>query len=182
MSREVIVPEAPAGRPGEPFDLGSIPMTIRRPLRVGQLAPSFETTTLDGQPIKLDAFRGTNVLLYFHATWAGTYPTELDTLKYLHTNFGTNGDLVILGMNVEHERKAAEDFTRNQQIQWRQCFIGPWAQATIPGMFSVEGVPTAILIGPDGRVRNKNMRGASIRNIVSSWLRPTTRAAVRLDE
>ena len=36
---------------------------------VGQKAPGFELTTVDGEQVSLEGFRGQPLLLYFYATW-----------------------------------------------------------------------------------------------------------------
>ena len=36
---------------------------------VGQKAPGFELTTVDGEQVSLDGYRGQPLLLYFYATW-----------------------------------------------------------------------------------------------------------------
>lgn len=182
LSKEVIVPPASPGRPDEPLDLGAIQMAVRRTLRLGDLAPSFETKTLDGKTIKLENFRGTNVLLYFHATWAGGNRFDTDAIKSLLGTYGTNGTLVVLGLSVDHTQKDLEDFAKTNQVKWTQCYLGRWADTQVPALFGVEGVPNALFIDAEGKVRYRNLRGSSIRTMVQSALGSRTRAAVRLQE
>jgi hypothetical protein len=111
------------------------------------------------------------VLLYFHASWAGNYPTELATLRSLQQTYGgTNGSLVIIGLSAEHTLKAAEEYIKNNSIPWLQCYLGPWAETQIPAQFGVEGVPSSVLIDARGLVRGKSLRGASIRTMVRNTI------------
>ena len=50
-------------------------------LSVGQQAPSFELTDLDGKTWALDDYRGRPVVLVFFATWCPICPPELDDLE-----------------------------------------------------------------------------------------------------
>ena len=54
----------------EPFDVGSLASEARTTHGVGQLAPDFRATTLDGRPIRLSDFRGKYLLIVF---WSKTF-------------------------------------------------------------------------------------------------------------
>jgi hypothetical protein len=181
LHQEVVVPETPKNRPDKPFDLGAIQMLIRKPLRIGQMAPPFEGKTLEGNPVKLEDFRGKSVLLYFHAAWAGAGAADTETLKSLYETYGKNEKLVILGLSVDNEAKDLEAFIKSNEVKWRECYLGRWMDTSVPALFGVEGVPQGILVGPDGRVLSKNLRGAALRTAVRNALSDRGRVTSRTE-
>ena len=42
---------------------------------------------------------------------------------------------------------------------WHQGFLGDWQEAKLPGAFGVQGIPSMMLIGPDGKVIAMDLRG-----------------------
>jgi beta-lactamase regulating signal transducer with metallopeptidase domain len=73
LTREVVVP---AGE--TPFDLGTLPVTIKGGDGKKPSPPlNFTATKLDGQTVRLDQFRGQYVVLAFWALWSDRSPDGL---------------------------------------------------------------------------------------------------------
>ena len=170
LNHEVMVPEAPAGRPDEPFDLGTLELRTKRIARVGRMAPSFSTKTFDGKPVKLEDFRGKYVLLNFWATWGGSQGSELQALKTLHETYRNDGRLAIVGLNLDNDAKIGADFAAKNEMVWTQCYLGGWSESQVPASFGVEGVPAALLLDPQGKILAKNLRESSLRSAVRNAL------------
>jgi hypothetical protein len=179
LNKEVEVPEAPAGHPDEPFDLGSLKLQTRRAVKIGQAAPSFETKTFDGKPVKLEDYRGTNVLLHFWATWGGPSVSELTVLRSIFNTYSNEDRFVILGLNLDHEEKTGGDFVRTNDLKWTQCYLGKWTETQVPALFGVEGIPAVILVDPSGKIIGKNLYGTSIRTAVRNALSSQKRTSLK---
>jgi hypothetical protein len=166
LYQQVTIPAAPADKPNEPFDLGTLSMSIRAKARPGGRAPALEAKTFDGKTIKLEDFRGKYVLLDFWATWAGgTRKQELTTLKNLYASPGASNRLVIISLNLDQQRELGENFLKANPSPWLQCRLDDADGNVLPG-FGLEGLPANLLIDPLGRIQNRNMRGASLLSIV----------------
>lgn len=48
--------------------------------------------------------------------------------------------------------------------------LGDWSGTKVPASFGIEGIPSIWLIGTDGLVMAKDLRGESIRNTVEAAL------------
>ena len=179
LSQPVTIPEAPPGRPDEPFDLGEKELQIRGMIRVGRHAPKFEAKTFDGKTVKLEDFKGKYVLLDFWAIWAGTRTFDLQMLKGLHDAYGSDNRLVMLGLNFDNEPKTAQTVIEQTGLKWTQCYIGPWNQTRLPAFFGIQGLPDAVLIDPDGKIAAKNLRGSTIRSSVRNVLPQPKRASAK---
>jgi hypothetical protein len=178
LNHTVTIPEPPAGKPDEPFDIGPVELQIRGTTRIGKKAPAFETKTFDGKPVKLEDFKGKYVLLDFWATWAGARTLDVQMLKAVHEMYGNDDRLVMLGLNFDHEPKVAETAITQGGFKWTQCYGGSWNQSRLPASYGIQGLPEAVLIDPEGKIVAKSLRGSTIRTRVRNLL-STPRPAVR---
>src|SRR5262245_15529912 len=139
MSKDVTVLPAPAGKADEVFDLGSMEVSVRGIQREGRRAPKFELTTFDGKKVKLEDFSGKFVLLDFWATWAGTRNLDVQMLKAVYDAYNKDGRLVMLGVNLDNDRKLAESAITQNGIKWTQAYAGAWAETRLPASFGIDG-------------------------------------------
>jgi peroxiredoxin len=68
--------------------------------RIGQIAPNFEVTTLDGQTVTLAALRGQVVVLNFWATWCAPCKVELPLLDRFYRRRKSDG-LAVLAVTTQ---------------------------------------------------------------------------------
>ncbi|MBA3889895.1 MAG: TlpA family protein disulfide reductase, partial [Gemmatimonadaceae bacterium] len=121
-----------------------------RGAQLGAIAPGLASRTLDGEPVSLDALRGSPVLLNVWATWCHPCRDEIPVLEALHREHAPHG-LQLVGVSIDDAgrtsdiRRFASEFGVTYTI-WHDP-----DQRVMPS-FSVIGVPTTFLIGRDGRL------------------------------
>jgi thiol-disulfide isomerase/thioredoxin len=171
-SREIDVPGTGPGPGDEPFDIGAVELKLTnyRTVEVGQLAPSLVGVTLDGKPLVLADYRGKYVLLDFWATWCGPCLEEMPLLKDLHDAFGKDGRFTMIGLSLDESTEAPKAYVAKNGLAWTQAFLGRGGTSPATADFGVEGIPSIWLIGPDGRVVAKDLRGESIKAVVAAVL------------
>ena len=49
-------------------------------------------------------------------------------------------------------------------------FLGDWPKAGLPSKYGVQGIPSIFLIGPDGKILAKDLRGEAIKSAVEHAL------------
>jgi peroxiredoxin len=138
--------------------------------RVGDIAPPFFVKTRDGQAISLHDLRGKYVLLHWwHPQYDNCAP-EVAHLKAVSARFGSSGRLVILGFCPLIDPTAAVAFIKEKALTWSQviCRDGTW-DATMQDYEA--NIPTAILVGPDGRLLARDLQGKAIEEAVAKALR-----------
>jgi hypothetical protein len=172
LNKQIKVPDEKNSKVNAPFDIGTLDLTIRPRVKVGNVVPSFEMKTASGKVIKPSDFRGKYLLLHFWGQSIGYNTTEFTVLKELNNTYGgTKGKLVIVGCNLDQEKQFDTDqFMRNYSMTWMQCFLGNWSQTPIPGMFGFNGNSGAALIDPEGKLVSTQLRSTSIRTAVRNAL------------
>lgn len=178
LVREVTIPEAPPGKPYEPFDLGEMSLAIRSKVRLGGRAPSFEANTFDGKTVKLDDFRGKFVLLDFWATWAaGSRRQDLMMMTNVYAKYGASNRLVMISLNLDFQPELGRAFLKTNASPWLQCHVGEQGNNVLLPSYGLDGLPANVLIDPSGRIHSRNLRGSSLLNTVRRALSQLGRTA-----
>jgi peroxiredoxin len=152
------------------MDLGSMELTLKKVLRIGDEAPPFEVKTVDGAPLRLADFRGKYVLLDFWATWCGPCVGETPFLKATYKAFGAGDRFVMISLSLDDKPSAPKQFAGQNDIKWIQGFLGRGSDTTVTPSYGVEGIPSIFLIGPDGKIIARELRGEAIKEAVTKAL------------
>ena len=116
---------------------------------LGEAAPNFSVTTIDGAEVNLAEFRGRLVLVNFFATWCGPCLYELPHLQQLWDEHGNNNGFVMLVIGLEEtpetvvKFKAKHGFTLPMTVD---------LDRTAFEKFATEGIPRTYLISHDGKI------------------------------
>lgn len=171
IQRQVIVPD---GRGEEPFDVGDLELTLRdaRTVEVGQEAPApaLETRSLDGTPVRLADLNGKYVLLHFWAAGCAPCLKETPHLKATFDAFGNDARLAMIGLSLDADRDTLTRYVQKEALGWTQVFLDPAGDLPATRGFGVQTIPSIWLIGPDGRVVAKDLRGEAIKDAVARAL------------
>lgn len=113
----------------------------------GQAAPEFN---LPGRlnSVKLSDFKGKTVYLDFWASWCGPCRQSFPWMNDMQTRYGDKG-LRIVGINVDQNTNDAKAFLKNTPASFDVAFD---PDGKTPAAYGVMGMPTSMLIGPDGKV------------------------------
>lgn len=139
-------------------------------VEVGDPAPAFEVKSLDGKVLKLADYRGKYVLLDFWATWCAPCVAEMPNLKTVYDSHEKSGKLVIIGLSLDEESEAPRKFVSQRNIPWLQACLGDPSESPVTKSYGIQEIPATFLIGPDGKVIAKGMRGKQLREGVSHAL------------
>jgi peroxiredoxin/protocatechuate 3,4-dioxygenase beta subunit len=151
------------------FYLGEIAASVPKDLAIGDEAPLFEVKSLTGAPVKLTDFRGNYVLLDFWATWCGPCIGETPYLVETFERFGDRDDFAMIGLSLDDDTDAPLTYTTENNMDWTQAFLGSGGGAVATD-YGVQGIPSIMLIDPEGRIIETGLRGAGIVDAVAKHL------------
>lgn len=119
----------------------------------------FRAEDLQGRIWDRDRMQGQVVLIDFWATWCGPCVEELPYLKTAYERYGDQG-FEILGVSLDGpDRDAFRSWIEDKGIEWPQVHEGKQFDSRIAREFGVTAIPRSLLVGPDGKVIAKNLRG-----------------------
>ena len=122
-------------------------LPTRTPLPVyGMADRGWTFHTLDGAPATLADFKGQVVVLNFWATWCRPCVAEMPSLDRLRKALAADGVAFVLISN--------EDAATIRAFLAKKTFslTSYRSQASPPGLFASEGIPTTFIVAPDGRI------------------------------
>ena len=113
----------------------------------GAKAPEFDLPAPAGK-LKLSDFKGQYVYLDFWASWCGPCRSSFPFMNALQDKFGAKG-LKVVGVSVDAKTDDAKKFLTEVPATFALAFDNTGAT---PKAYGVKGMPTSMLIGPDGNV------------------------------
>ncbi|MEX0677479.1 MAG: carboxypeptidase regulatory-like domain-containing protein, partial [Pirellulales bacterium] len=169
---DFVVPPMTDNRSDEPLDLGTVTATLFDTLEVGEEAPDFVLAGLSGGTVRLSKLRGKLVVLDFWATWCGPCLAEMPALGDIQKQFGGNPRFAMISLACDQQPEPARRYVEENALNWTHAFAGA-AGAGIGGVaakYTVRSLPGTFLVGPDGLVLAKNLRGDQLKQAVAAAL------------
>ena len=141
---------------------------IQDSLAAGAVFPDFAETDLNGKPLSVTAFKGKVVLVDFWATWCPPCRAELPNVIVTYKKHHSEG-FEIIGVSLDSDREKLDAFLKQQDgMTWPQYFDGLGWSNKLAGKYGVQSIPFAVLVGPDGKIIGKELRGEELETAVSA--------------
>lgn len=121
-------------------------------LEIGTVMPDFSFVDFKGQPRFLKEFRGKYLLVDFWGMWCVDCRREIPFQIEAVRKFG-NRQFEILGMDSDEADKLEEvkAFLVKNKMDWTQAKLSG-IKSLIETAYRIQEYPSAILLGPDGKV------------------------------
>ncbi|WP_164668841.1 TlpA family protein disulfide reductase [Virgibacillus doumboii] len=128
---------------------GDVDKTDTVGLNIGDTAPDFQLTTLNGEKVKLSDYRGGPVMLNFWATWCPPCRAEMPDMEKFHQN----KDVTILAVNLTKTESGIGDVTDFVNEFDLTFPILMDEQVEVAATYQIQPIPTTYMIDPDGVIR-----------------------------
>lgn len=120
-------------------------------LQVGDAAPNFTLTTLDGKQVSLSDFRGKPVMLNFwYATCPGCLAEIPGMQRFYAAQQAAGKNFVILGVNSVDDAQTAQQFAQQYGLTYALVMDKNQQVATL---YSLTATPTSYFIDRQGIIR-----------------------------
>jgi len=123
--------------------------TTARGTSVGEHAPDFQLTQLDGAPVSLASLRGRPAVVVFWTAWCPFCKEEAPHINELAAQYEARG-VRVLGINIQDSEARTAGGVREFGIKYA---VARDADARIAKLYKVQGTPTVIFLDKDGIVR-----------------------------
>ncbi|MBD2700368.1 TlpA family protein disulfide reductase [Spirosoma sp. BT702] len=123
---------------------------------INEPAPAFSLTDLKGRTISSSAFKGKVIVLDFWATWCGPCVASFPAMQQAQNKFQSDPNVKFLFVNTREGGPMQRIYNFMDKHPYN--FVVPVdTQQKVANAYKVKGIPTKVVIGPDGRVRYRTI-------------------------
>ena len=138
-------------------------------LQVGGTAPAITGEDLDGQPLRLEDFRGKVVLLVFWGSWCGPCMAMVPHERELFERH-KGKPFVLLGVNCGDPRDKAQATVKEKEMAWRHWYDGEEIRGPIQTHYNVPHWPRIFVIDSHGLIRGIDPEGDQLDDLIDKAL------------
>lgn len=127
-------------------------------LSIGNAAPDFTLTDLEGNEVSLSDFRGKYVFIDFWAAWCRPCREENPLLVEVYKQFAGE-DFEIISVSLDQTEEAWRQAVQEDKLTWTQLHDPANTAAT---SYMVQSIPNTWLLDKEGKILKKQIRSAEL--------------------
>ena len=131
-------------------------------LAVGADAPEISLPSPDGELVSLSSLKGNYVLIDFWAAWCRPCRAENPNVVRLYKKY-QNKNFEILGVSLDRTKNAWVKAIEDDGLIWKHVSDLKYFNSQAAQSYRVDAIPATYLIGPDGKILAKGLRGESLK-------------------
>ncbi|RAJ28573.1 redoxin domain-containing protein [Pedobacter cryoconitis] len=139
---------------------------------VGTPAPDFTLYDVNGKAVKLSAYRGNYVVLYFWVTGndlikAENYKMIKAAGLYKHKKF----KIISISLDPEKRKQAWAKEVKENKLPWVQVWGVKSGPLTTAKLYGTQGTPSSIVIDPDGMIVTRDLNGIELQYQLAEYMK-----------
>jgi thiol-disulfide isomerase/thioredoxin len=136
-------------------------LSKNRTSTIGMEAPELTGKTPDGATYSLSQLRGKITLIDFWASWCGPCRRENPNVVQMYNKYHSKG-FDILGVSLDSDGERWKAAIQQDGLPWHHISdLGGW-QSQHAALYSVNSIPTTLLLDQQGRILARNLRGEQL--------------------
>ncbi len=132
-----------------------------RTLSVGQMAPEIALPTPEGDTVKLSSLRGKYVLIDFWAAWCRPCRMENPNVVRMYNKYNDKG-FEVFGVSLDRKKEDWVAAIAQDGLTWTHVSDLAYFNSEAARIYNIQAIPATYLVGPDGKILAKNLRGESL--------------------
>ncbi len=138
-------------------------------LQVGKPAPDIQLNTPEGTPIALSSLKGKVVLVDFWASWCGPCRQENPNVVKMYKQYKNKG-FEIYGVSLDKNRADWLSAIEEDKLTWLHVSDLQFWNSAAAQTYNIRAIPATYLVGKDGIILAKNLRGPALEAKVAEVL------------
>ena len=139
------------------------------PTSIGEIAPNFLGPSPSGEVLNLSDLKGKVTIIEFWASWCRPCRVENPNLVRLYKQMHPKG-LEIVGVSLDKNKSSWLRAIDDDGLIWNHVSNLKFWQDPIAKLYNIRAIPASFIIDQDGRIIDKNLRGAQLAAKISEIL------------
>ena len=138
----------------------------------GERFLDFTMTDLEGRKRTLSSIVKANkiTLVDCWASWCGPCMHEMQNVSNVYRKYHNLG-LEIVGVSLDTDTKLWNSAVKNNDMTWPQLSDLKGWESEVATLYNIDAIPCTILIGNNGKILGKNLRGENLVNAIADALK-----------
>jgi peroxiredoxin len=137
---------------------------------IGTDAIDFVQNDTTGKPVSLSSFRGKYVLVDFWASWCKPCRMENPNVVEAFRKFSQK-NFTVLGVSLDRARDPWIQAIKDDQLTWTHVSDLKFWSNEAAAKYRISSIPQNLLIGPDGKIIARNLRGEELQERLAVLLK-----------
>ena len=145
-------------------------VAVMKSVSVGQKAPDFTMSDVNGNPVALSSKIGSKLLLIdFWASWCNPCRQENPNVVKTYNEFHKKG-FDVFGVSLDQKKEGWVKAIADDKLSWTHVSDLLYWNNAAAKLYAVNSIPANFLLDETGKIIGKNLRGEALYNKVTEVL------------